>query len=85
MAQDFQPNTDRVYVNNEGDIMKNAKKFIEKELKDLNIRPRSEAYRLCHEQALAASELLTKAELKKFIVEYLDILPLSLFDRGDFI
>lgn len=62
--------------------MKNAAKFIEKELKDLDVPPKSEAYRLTHEQALVASEVLTKAELKKYIVEYLDLLPLRLF--GEF-
>lgn len=61
--------------------MKNAKKFIEKELKELEIKRSSDAYRLTLEQSVAAAEVLTRAELKKYIVEYLDLLPLHLFEQ----
>lgn len=49
--------------------------FIENELRDLDVPPTSLAYSEVFENALHASEILTKRELKKLIEEHLNSLP----------
>lgn len=60
--------------------MKNPKKFIEKELKDLDIKRGTRAYDLVSHHALEAADVLNKAELKRYIMDYLELLPVSLFE-----
>lgn len=46
-----------------------AIKFIESELRNLDIDPRSPAWRDIFENALAASDILTRKALRKYIEE----------------
>lgn len=57
-----------------------AKKFITRELKDLDVHEKSVAWKLIYENAVAASDVLTKAELKKLIADSIDLYPLALFE-----
>ena len=54
-------------------------KFIDEQLKDLDVLGNSQAYCLVYENALAASETLTKSELRTYIEEYVDMLPCNMF------
>lgn len=57
-----------------------AKKLIVKELKDLDISENSQAYKLIYDNAIAASEILTKKELIELIEGSADSLPNHLFE-----
>lgn len=57
-----------------------AKKLILKELKDLDISEGCQAYKLIYDNAIAASDILTKSELIKLIEESADSLPNHLFE-----
>jgi hypothetical protein len=59
--------------------LETAKKLITKQLKDLDVKPGSDAYRLIYEQSINAADVLTRAELIKMIEELIDTLPLRLF------
>lgn len=56
-------------------------KFIESELVNLDVPNSSRAYPIVYENALAASETLTKAELKAYIAEYVDCPPNNMFSE----
>lgn len=60
--------------------MKNAKKFIEKQLKDLDVPSSSAAYSLILENAVEAADIMTRAELVKYIEEYAESLPAHSFE-----
>lgn len=57
-----------------------AKKLIVKELKDLDISENSQAYKLIYDNAIAASEILTKKELIELIEGSADSFPNHLFE-----
>lgn len=56
-----------------------AKKFIEAQLKDLDVPRDSEAYRYVYASAIEAAEIMTKRELKAYIEGVLETLPNSHF------
>lgn len=59
--------------------MKNAKAFIEKELKDLDVPKDSDAYRFLYENAIEAADIMSRKELKAYIEAQLELLPNSHF------
>jgi len=59
--------------------MKDAKTFIKKQLKDLNVPEDCRAYVLTFENAAEAADIMTKAELKKYIEDYINELPSNMF------
>lgn len=52
--------------------MKAKIKFIENELRDLDVEKGSEAYDYIYNQAVAAADILTKKELKQLIEDHLE-------------
>lgn len=54
-----------------------AIKHIQNELRELDVPPTSLAYSQVFENALHASEILTKRELTRLIEDSLDVLPLE--------
>lgn len=55
-----------------------AETFIKKELKDLGVSQESPAYGVILENAMGAYDVMTRKELKKYIEDYLDSLPLDM-------
>lgn len=56
--------------------------FIEKELMDLDVPKDSEAWKLAFDNAMEASEIMGMAELKKYIEDYIEMLPNNLFGES---
>ncbi len=59
---------------------KTAKKFVELELKDLDVQPNSKAWNVILPWAIEWAEIQTKQELVKSIEEYLE--QFSFLERG---
>lgn len=59
--------------------MSKVEKYIKAELTDLDVPTNSRAWQLVFDNALAASEVLTRKELKTYIAEYTETLPNTLF------
>ncbi len=60
--------------------MRNARKFVEKHLKDLDIPASSAAYSLILENAIEAADVMSRAELVKYIEDYAGSLPNNSFE-----
>ncbi len=60
--------------------MKPINEWIKKELKDLGVSEESRAFGLVLENAVSASDVMTKNELKKYIEDYLETLPTSYWE-----
>jgi hypothetical protein len=56
--------------------------FIEKELMDLDVPKDSEAWKLAFDNAMEASEIMGMSELKKYIEDYIEMLPNNLFGES---
>lgn len=59
----------------------NIKEFVERELRDLDVPVNSRAWNQTFENATEAAEILSKKELKKYIEEYLELLPNAFFQE----
>ncbi len=55
------------------------KKYIENQMRNLDISADSRAWEIILGNAIEASELMTKKELKKYIQELAESLPVSYF------
>lgn len=56
-----------------------AIELIQTELKDLDVPKFSHAYKTTMQNAMEAAEIMSERELKKYIEEYLETLPLWSF------
>jgi len=56
--------------------------FIDNEMRDLAIPKNSEAFRLIRENAIEAAAIMTRKELKRYIEEYSDLLPMDYFQHS---
>jgi hypothetical protein len=56
--------------------------FIEKELMDLDVPKDSEAWKIVFDSAMESSEIMGMSELKKYIEDYIEVLPNNLFGES---